>query len=294
VLSTHIRILQPGDEDLLEAFLLPRLESSMFLLSNLRHGGLFDRGERYQGTYAAAIRGGQIVAVAAHFWNGNIISQAPEHLTPIVEALVRMPQRRPVAGLIGPAAQVQQAAQVLGVNGDSSAVQMDSLEGLYTLELERLVVPPGLLTGAVHSRRIAPADVPLLTQWRIGYCMEALGSDNTPDLRDRCRREIKDALESRNMWLVACKGEPVACSGFNAVLPEAVQIGGVWTPPELRRRGYGRCAVAGSLLDARAEGVRTAILFTGEDNRPAIRAYSALGFRQIGDYRILLLREGIG
>ena len=68
----------------------------------------------------------------------------------------------------------------------------------------------------------------------------------------------------------------------------------MWTPPELRRRGYGRAAVAASLLDARAEGATEAILFTAEDNIAAQKAYVALGFRQVGSYRMLLLRSPIG
>ena len=48
--------------------------------------------------------------------------------------------------------------------------------------------------------------------------------------------------------------------------------------------------VAASLLDARAEGVGSSILFTGVENVPAQRAYEALGYRHIGDYRLLLLR----
>ena len=83
----------------------------------------------------------------------------------------------------------------------------------------------------------------------------------------------------------------MALSGFNAVLREAVQIGPVYTPPELRRRGYARAAVAASLLDARAEGVQTAILFTGQDNLPAQKAYTALGFRHVGAFRLVLLKE---
>ena len=70
--------------------------------------------------------------------------------------------------------------------------------------------------------------------------------------------------------------------------------GGVWTPPELRGRGYGRAAVAASLLDARADGVGRSILFTGDDNVPAIKAYAALGYRLIGDHRILLLKPAGG
>ncbi len=92
-------------------------------------------------------------------------------------------------------------------------------------------------------------------------------------------------------WLLEEAGQPVACTSFNTAIPEAVQVGGVWTPPELRGRGYARCIVAASLLDARNEGAKQAILFTGETNFPAQKAYLALGFRLIGDYRIMLLKE---
>jgi hypothetical protein len=40
------------------------------------------------------------------------------------------------------------------------------------------------------------------------------------------------------------------------------------------------------------QGVRQAILFTGDANLPAQKAYLALGFRRIGDFRMILLREG--
>jgi len=39
--------------------------------------------------------------------------------------------------------------------------------------------------------------------------------------------------------------------------------------------------------------VETGILFTGIHNIPAQKAYEALGFRRIGDYRILYLRHPI-
>ncbi len=80
-------------------------------------------------------------------------------------------------------------------------------------------------------------------------------------------------------------------SGFNTRIPEAVQVGGVYTPPALRSRGYARCVVAASLLAARDEGAALGVLFTGEDNIPAQRAYIALGFRHVGAFGLTLLRE---
>ncbi|MCB0185048.1 MAG: hypothetical protein KDE31_12325, partial [Caldilineaceae bacterium] len=68
-----IRQLHPGDETTLERFLLAHLDSSMFLLSNLRNAGLADTGERYSGSYVAAFEGDAIVGVIAHYWNGNLI-----------------------------------------------------------------------------------------------------------------------------------------------------------------------------------------------------------------------------
>ena len=77
----EIKILQPGDERALEAFLIPRVASSMFLISNLRSAGLVDNGQRFEGTYAAAIEGQEIVGVVAHYQIHNtLILQAPADL----------------------------------------------------------------------------------------------------------------------------------------------------------------------------------------------------------------------
>lgn len=79
----------------------------------------------------------------------------------------------------------------------------------------------------------------------------------------------------------------VSMAAFNARIAEAAQIGGVYTPPALRSRGYARCAVAGALLAVRASEVRRGVLFTAESNQAAQRSYQAIGFRPIGDYGLL-------
>jgi len=76
---------------------------------------------------------------------------------------------------------------------------------------------------------------------------------------------------------------------FNAMLPEMVQIGGVWTPAEFRGRGYARALVAGSLAAAREQGVRRAVLFANPANAAARAAYLAIGFEIVGDYGLVLL-----
>lgn len=286
-----IKILGPGDEASLEAFLLPRIETSMFLVGNMRASGLTDNGRPFEGTYAAALEDGKVVGVVAHYWNQNLTFQAPARLNLSLWQAAARASRRPIGGLIGPNDQVAVAKQALQING--SMAQMDEVELLYSLDLKHLIVPGDLASGEVTGRRIEPGDVGLVARWQAEYSIEALGAQDGAELAEKSQRSVERSLKDGRTWVLERRGEPVACSSFNAAISEAVQVGGVWTPPELRRRGYGRSVVAASLLDARAEGVGKAILFTGEDNIAAQRAYTALGFRHVGDYGLLLLRSPI-
>src|SRR2546430_16119428 len=80
-------------------------------------------------------------------------------------------------------------------------------------------------------------------------------------------------------WLLVAGETPVSYAVFNAMLPEVVQIGGVWTPPEFRGRGYARGVVAGSLVAARKHGVHRADLFADPAHYTTRRAYLYFGFR---------------
>jgi len=283
-----IRLLQPGDEIALETFLLPRLETSMFLIGNMRASGLAYNGECYTGHYVAAFEEGEMVGVVAHYWNGILITQATVHLDALWRAVVTA-SRRPIKGILGPHEQVRVIKSALEF--DSAAFQLDQRENLYSLALRDLVIPEALRTDQVKGRRVETRDLDILTRWRVGYEVETLGEEENDQLWAHERAMAERVIHDGNTWILEAQGQPVATSAFNSRIREAVQIGGVWTPPELRRRGYARCVVAQSLLDARDEGAEKAILFTGEQNIPAQKAYTALGFRYIGDYHLLMLRE---
>lgn len=278
-----VRVLRTGDEPALEAFLSRHADSSMFLRANARAAGLEDRGRPYEGTYAAAFDGPRITAVAAHCWNGNVLLQAPVHLEPVVrEATAR--SGRAVAGLIGPWEQVVAARGALGL--DHRPAPKTGNEELFVLPLDQLVVPEPLAAGRVTCRHADAQDLDLLTEWRIAFSIEALRQPDGPELRRQAREEMQRMHERRTGWVLLDDGIPVSFSAFNGRLPDMVQIGGVWTPPERRGRGYARCAVAGSLVEARSQGVERAVLFA--EDTAAKRAYLALGFRVTGRYGLIL------
>lgn len=284
-----LRVLVPGEEEVLEAFLRPRTETSMFLRGNLRAAGLGDAGEPLQGTYVAAFSGDSITAVAAHYWNGMLILQAPGHLVEVAREAARA-SGRPLRGIGGPWDQVVAARRAL--DREHAATNLCSREDLYFLELQDLRVPPALERGEVTCRAPRRVDLELLARWHVEYCVEALGAEESRALHDRCSQEMRRLQESAIHWVLVRDDEPVSYTAFNAHLPDCVQIGGVWTPPPLRGNGYARCVVAGQLLAARATGVERSILFTGEGNEPARRAYQSIGYRIVGDYGLIDFTEG--
>lgn len=285
-----IKMLQPGDEAALEAFCLPRLETSMFLIGNMRASGLAYNGEPYTGHYVATFTDDDIVGIVAHYWNGILILQAPDHMETLCHAALQA-SGRPLKGLIGPHEQVRAARAAFPFDGLDC--QMDSKEKLYSLDLNDIIVPEALETGQVVGRTAEGHDIDTLTRWRVEYEIAVLGEVESATLWKRERDAAERVVEAGVTWILEAEGVPVATSAFNSSIDEAVQIGGVWTPPEFRSRGYARCVVAQSLLDAYADGVEQAILFADEENVPAQKAYTSIGFQHIGDYHILILREAL-
>nr|WP_255743953.1 GNAT family N-acetyltransferase [Aliiroseovarius sediminis] len=99
------------------------------------------------------------------------------------------------------------------------------------------------------------------------------------------------ALETGDVRIMEVNGQPVAMTAINARLPDMIQIGGVYTPPTLRGKGYARRVVALHLAEEREQGVTNAILFAS--GPAACRAYEAIGFRHIGSYALAILKEPV-
>ncbi|MEN8184291.1 MAG: GNAT family N-acetyltransferase [Myxococcota bacterium] len=281
---TTVRALKIGDEQALESFLAQHVETTMFLRGNLRQAGIEDRGERYQGSYAAAFENGRVVSAAAHYWSGMLVVEAPRALAEVVSCAVSV-SGRSVQGILGSWSQLVEARRSLGLA--CWPTRLDSREELYAIDLGALRVPTALADGSVRCRLPHASELDLLAGWAAAYGMEALEERDGQELRASSRARVEASQTEGRHWLLEAAGRPVAYTAFNAVLPDCVQVGGVFTPPELRGRGYARCAVAGSLIAARQAGALRSVLFTGEENRAAQAAYRALGYERVGDYGIV-------
>ena len=111
-------------------------------------------------------------------------------------------------------------------------------QGVYALERVAPVPTP--------SGRMRPAtadDRPLVLAWLEAFAREALG--------DHAGGESMESLVDHRLSAAGAgfvlwedEDEPVSISGFGGQTPNGIRVGPVYTPPELRGRGYASALVA--------------------------------------------------
>jgi GNAT superfamily N-acetyltransferase len=273
-----IREQGPDDRAEIEALLTARIDQAMFPLTNLRTHGL-TRGA-FPSDHDHALRlwrtGDSLIALTKAGMLLPLLDGSPD-LSDLPASLHGLT----VIGSVGPAASVRPVLAALGL--DRLPTNTDRDEPGFTLDLARLAVPdhPG-----TTLRPLAPEDLPRVTDWRETYIGEVLGLTG-PDARATAEADLASYLHRDSHRLLTKDGQPVALTGFNATLPEIVQVGGVYTPANLRGKGYARRAVALHLAEARATGVTRAVLFAASD--AAAQAYRAIDFQPAADFTLFLL-----
>lgn len=276
----NFRKANTEDAVAIDAFLMAYATTSMFLRANLAAYGTQDRASPHGTTFYVADTDAAIRAVFGITNSGYVMAQAPDASGALWTEFAAQVSGRSVRGVTGVPAQVKAGLAALGVSEGPWQVNGD--EPLYHLNIAQMDCEP------VSVRRAVGDDLALLETWfnvyeqDVGYA--PAGSVVTPEAKARAAR----AIGSPDVVLLEHDGAPVAMAGINARLPDIVQIGGVYTPESFRGHGFARRALAGLLRDCAAQGVTQSVLCA--NNVPAARAYEALGYREVGQYRTCLLQ----
>ena len=286
--SLSIRTLTLDDARDVFALLDGARDETMFLRSNLHNRGFAYAGNPRQAKYFGAFEAGSLVGVAALCWNGMVLMHAPRGVEMLFVAVVReaMANGPAITGFNGSADQLRHVREMLDMS--SLPVAIDSVADLFAADVCTLEMPDALYAPGVVLRRPREEDLAVLVDWDIDYKVEALGDAHACDRRTEVEHAIASDLKRGidNMWLLERDGILVSRSILSASLPDMVQIGGVWTPPRERGKGYGRAVVAGSLAAAAHQGVERAVLFAHDPR--AIRAYRGIGFQKVGSYMLVM------
>lgn len=274
-----IRQALRGDIPALQTFLTRHADRSMFLRSNL---DLWQSGpDPAACEFWLDERAETVVGVVGLTSGGYGLVQCPDGIDwTSVRALLGP---RQIIGLSGAGDQVAPALAGLGLAGQKA--MHDSTEPLMTLALGDLSIPDG--RGAL--RALTPDDAERLTEWRAAFMHEIMGMRDLKMARRVAAEQVPAMIAGGRMRFLTEDDRVLAMAGFNARTRERVQLGSVYTPPALRGQGHARRLVALHLAEAEAGGAERAVLFAAND--PARRAYEAIGFREIGTYRMVILAE---
>lgn len=114
---------------------------------------------------------------------------------------------------------------------------------------------------------------------KLGRAIE--GEDMEKEITDRERKQVIIDYE----WILRKEGRLISKANIHGVSKNYIQIGGVMTHPDHRGRGYAKqtvSAVCKHWLDQEKE----VILFSRNDNVPAMSVYKTLGFQPTDEYII--------
>ncbi len=282
--SHEVRVLGEADRDALDFFLQQHLDQTMFLRFNLYRGGLTYEGKPGQSVFWGAFENSEITSVLSLSWNGYIQCFVKNDCTMLAYVLSEFLKHtgKTGTGINGVSEFTRPVIDALQLNSHPTIIDHD--EVLMSLYLRDLKAPSSSVMTETTLRALEERDAPYLYKWQMAYEIEALGENDSLAMRERIQRRIPGLIERSGDYsrILDVNSIPVSRTGFSAMLPDAVMVAGVYTPPDLRNRGYARTAVYKSLLEVQKKAVEKAVLFTA--NEAAERAYKGIGFKPVGKF----------
>ncbi len=175
-------------------------------------------------------------------------------------------------GVVGGLPEVEQFARAWA-SKHGVTPQLRIAQGVFALER---VEPVKGVPGAM--RTATAADRPLLLEWFLAFGIEALPH---PD-EERLTREVDHRLAAADTGVVLWEDEQaVSLAGFGGPTPHGIRIGPVYTPPELRGRGYASALVAELSSSLLAGGRQFCFLYTDLANPTSNKIYERIGYVRV-------------
>jgi predicted GNAT family acetyltransferase len=178
-----------------------------------------------------------------------------------------------VPGMLGPREPVRIAvgrwADITGMG-----VRLERRMRLYELRQAESPVP-----GRGRLRLATVADTELVAGWRYAFQVDVFGEAG----RSAARRAAQGGIERGEVYLWE-DGEPASMAVTTRPTRNGISVGLVYTPPQLRGRGYATACVGELSRLLLESGWRYCALFADLANVPANRVYQRIGYEPTCDY----------
>ncbi len=144
----------------------------------------------------------------------------------------------------------------------------------YRLDAVRSVSSaPGRLRLAM------PEDTELVLDWTRGFAIDT----NQEGERDALGHNTARRIEKNELYLWEDNGQPVSMAAKNRPTDHGIAVGLVYTPPELRRKGYATACVTALCREMLESGYDFCTLYTDLANPTSNSIYMKIGFRPVCD-----------
>ena len=266
-----------------DQYLSGREETSQFLINNLKEHGptltthpnsgnfkLVRIGEEVKGVFCLARRGTLIVQTDVDFSEAILNSRLEEPM--------------PLRGFIGEWGSTEPIWRRYQAANLSYKPSYQSKESLYSYDLR---------TGDEnlrHDARVRFLRKSDFEQW-LAFSRDYMTEHSIPDdlTSEQKQSNFMTQIKNKTWWGLFDGPKMLSRTALNTKGETVGQVGGVFTPKQLRQKGYAKATMFHMLKDCRdLHGHRKNILFTGEANTPAQKLYESMGYRQIGSFAMIV------
>jgi len=187
-----------------------------------------------------------------------------------------------IPGVLGPATVATGFAEKWSqATGEEHHIE----QRLRAYELREATSPP---PARGRLRVATEADLELVAGWQFAFHVDVFGAAN--------REDVEQGLEGRIYAgdVVLWQDErPVSMAMKTRPTRHGISVSAVYTPPELRRRGYATACVGALSRMLLESGWEHCTLFADVANETANRVYLGIGYRPVCDYNeYAFVKEG--
>jgi len=136
-------------------------------------------------------------------------------------------------------------------------------------------------------RQATVEDIDRAVKWSHSFHADCFGDSEHPEIDDH---QTKTMIEEGNLffWI---DSEPVSMAGLTRPTPHGISVSFVYTPPELRRKGYASAVVAQLSQRCLESGREFCTLYTDLSNPTSNSIYQRIGYNAVADVTDLHFSE---
>ncbi|MGW3658447.1 GNAT family N-acetyltransferase [Streptomyces sp. NPDC005151] len=277
--QTTTRVLEPSDLGAALAILESDPVANAFVTSRVQIAGLdpWRLGGEMWGWYAD----GRLRSLCYSGANLVPICATPEAIRAFSDRARRAGRR--CSSIVGPAEPTAQLWRLLEP-GWGPAREVRANQPLMVTESPAAGVTPDPLV-----RRIRKDEIEVLMPACVAMFTEEVGiSPLAGDGGLLYQARVAELIGTGRSFARIEDGKVVFKAEIGAATPQACQIQGVWVAPEHRGRGLSETGMAAVLRYALADVAPVVSLYVNDYNTAARRAYTRVGFREVGAFMSVL------